>query len=169
MTNYPVTIEYFGQRQSLKLAVFRANQLLKDDAFFEHITKLAAFADADISPAAIAELIHHADIAIDLDVYMATDPQDTTEGYYDAEDPLSVHINMYKTGRPVPELSNTIIRLCVQAINAQYPQYNFGADKEKGAPKSIGMVAEHLISQQLLASELLGKDDMITNLKYIRH
>lgn len=152
MNIHPVQIAYTGLRPKVEKAVFAANELLRNEQFYERIAKQYKFDRADITPSKIAGLMQHAAIQMTVELYYALSPVKNIDGFDDPEQPNTIHLNIWRIDRPVESLCNTLIHACVHAVNAKYNQYSFGhgdrapAGKEETAPYKIGWLAEIMLS-----------------------
>lgn len=146
-----ITIEYKGFRENMRLAIFKINQLLRNEKFFNQIRRLQSFDMADISPAHVADLIENANIKMTVDLYYSLSPFNNAYGYDNEEDPRIIPMNVWQIERPIASLCNTMMHACVHATNSFNPQYYFGHDKnnsnpENTAPYKIGCLAQQFIS-----------------------
>ena len=152
MTTNPVQIQYAGMRPAVEDAVSKANALLRTEHFYEQIRKFAVFDMADISPAKITDLMRNAGITVNVDLYYALSPVKNIDGFDDLEDPLTLHMNIWKLNRSVASICNSLVHGCVHAVNARYSQYYFGhgdrtlEGKQHTAPYKIGNIAQMLIA-----------------------
>ena len=148
----PVQIAYAGLRPKVEKAVLAANELLRNEHFYERIAKQYKFDGADIAPAKIAELMQHAGIQMKVELYYALSPVKNIDGFDDPGQPNTIHLNIWRIDRPIESLCNTLIHACVHAVNAMYSQYSFGhgdrtlAGKEETAPYKIGWLAQIMLS-----------------------
>jgi hypothetical protein len=154
-----ITIKHSGTpaNRKVKDAVAEANQLLRDLDFYEAVAVQSGFMLSSHSPAVIAELMRSAQFTMRVDLYHAANALGAIDGYDDLEDPLCIHLNIWRLDRSVASICNSLVHACVHALNAKVNQsylnqYYFGhgpartPGKEKSAPYAIGAVAQQLLS-----------------------
>jgi hypothetical protein len=154
-----LTIKQTGApaNRKVKDAVAECNQLLRDLDFYEAVAVQPGFMLASHSPAAIAELMRTSKFSMRVGLYHAANALGAIDGYDDLEDPLCIHLNIWRLDRSVASICNTLLHACVHAVNAKVnqsylSQYYFGhgpartPGKEKSAPYAIGAVAQQLLS-----------------------
>jgi hypothetical protein len=143
-----------GNFNSVKTAVVLANQLFRDERFYERISAHSFFHFSDIAPTKIAQLIRDSRFQMSINMYYALNPLKNIDGYDDLEDPFVIHLNAWKTDRSPESMCNTIVHACVHAVNACHLQYYFGhgdnvpAGKENSAPYWIGASAQQMVSKE---------------------
>ena len=158
-------IEYSGMRPNLREAVYKTNQLLRTETFYEKITAVEQFHMADIQARDIAWLIKNTKIHMQVDLYYAISPLKNVDIYDDASAPDIINMNLWRLDRPVASLCNSLLHGCVHAVNARYDQYYFGhgdsnpEGKEHTAPYLIGQIGEEMIAGREKADIYLQHDD----------
>lgn len=163
-----ITIDYKGFRENMRLAVFKVNQLLRNEKFFNQIRRQQSFDMADISPSHIADLIENASIKMTVDLYYSLSPFNEAYGYDNLEDPRIIPLNVWQIERPIASLCNTMVHACVHATNILYPQYSFGHDDrnydlENTAPYKIGCLAQQFISGDDTTFEYMKHEEYLIN------
>lgn len=165
-TNTPVTalsrivnavhIAHAGIRHFLKVgeAVLLANDLLRQEAFYEAIAAHASFDMADVAPDMVAEFMRETRIKMSVNMYYALNPKLTIDGYDDEHDPSAIHLNIWNVNRSPASICNTIIHACVHAVNVYNPQFSFGHGKgnaftqQNTAPYWIGALAQRILAPE---------------------
>jgi hypothetical protein len=160
-----ITIDYKGFRENMRLAVFKVNQLLRNELFFNQLRKLRPFDMADISPTHIADLMENASIKMSIDLYYSLSPFNDAYGYDNLRNPNVIPMNVWQLERPIASLCNTMVHACVHAVNAYAPQYFFGhddsTDVEHTAPYQIGCLAQQFISGDDTVFEYMRHEEYI--------
>jgi hypothetical protein len=154
-----ITIKHTGTHANRKVkdAVEEANQLLRSLELYDAIAAQPGFMLASHSPSVIAELMRAARFSMRLGLYHSENPLDAIDGYDDLEDPLLIHLNIWRLDRSPASICNSLLHACVHAVNANVnhsflSQYYFGhgpactPGKERSAPYAIGAVAQRLLS-----------------------
>lgn len=149
-----IDISGIGNFNTVKEAVMMANEILRDDSFYERIALHPYFDHANVSPATVARLMRESAFSMSVDLYYALSPIQNIDGFDDKDNPFIIHMNVWKIDRSPESMCNTLIHACVHAVNAYYDEYDFShgdntyTGKENTAPYWIGALAQQMASDE---------------------
>jgi hypothetical protein len=163
-----VRINYNGFNKKLRLAVNNVNNLLQQEYFYKGIQRHTSFDMADITPSQLAGLMQIADFEMKVDLYYSIFPFNNVLAADNRENVYCIRMNKWNINRPIEVLCNAVMHQCVHAVNAHFPQFNFGhgdnsaVGKENTAPFWIATLAESFIAADNSIYSAMATDEVTT-------
>lgn len=147
-----ITIVYAGSFSNLQNATAKANELLRDDKFYQLIAAKDKFDFTNATTAQVATAIKSCSLSVKVVTYKKLFPLRTL-GFENPQDPLHIHINMqgWRGNRSVASYVGTIIHEAVHCADSDNSVFNFGhkgnaaAGNEETAPYWIGNLAINMV------------------------